>query len=466
MIAFAQSPEAEAALLGSVMLDRTGEKYDRVVTLGITALSFTDSERRTLWKALGNLHKRGIAFDSTTVAGEFRDMQSRCGTTVGSFDEIIDDVVKPFTNEVGSSANAEHYAKLVREQERRRSLRQIARELDNASQSANGELYDEVESIGARLGEITLEAKRATSGAYEPYTLGSILRDEATWKPIERVQTGFAGFDHGLGGGLRVGSVHAFTGPTGNGKSQTVAQIAANAALAGTPVAFVSLELSRMDVAQLIVAAHSGVDRSKVADLTTCQSDDERAAIRQAIADVADWPLVIFDNDFWRGGLTRSGLAALVADGVKRFRWKIVVVDYCGLLEKEDGDGTDYAADVANSTALKRIAVENRVAMLAVVALRKSAAFKKTGNVNSEIALDDILGAGRFVYDCDTVFVITCEHPLQKMYDAAGGVVIRTLKSRFSNPGAMAELNWYPRCGRIIDVTPGVERSECDDTPY
>lgn len=450
MIAYAHAPEAESALLGSVMLDADGQAFDRAVDAGISWQSFTDERQQLVWKALTNLRKQEIGFDPTTVATEFAILQARGGHEF-NFNQIVDELVKPFTNEVGSAANADYYKKLVRKQERCRSLRCIAGELVKAAFLPNDELYEAVESISNRLSEFVSEANPTTSDAYEPFALGSILNDAATWEPVERIETGFVTFDDELGGGLRVGGVHAFTGPTGNGKSQTVAQIAANTASNGTPVAFVSLELSRVDIARLIVAQYSGIDRHLVGDPSRCQTDSQKDAIKQAIECVSKWPLTILDDDFWRRGLSRTGLSEIVADGVKRFGWRMVVVDYVGLMEKADGDASDYGADVANSTAFKRIARKHSVALLAVVALRKSAAFNKSVNSGTEITLDDILGAGRFVYDCENVFAVTCEHLQRRVDDAAGRVSIRTLKSRFSAPGTLADLNWFPRCGRIIE---------------
>ena len=83
----------------------------------------------------------------------------------------------------------------------------------------------------------------------------------------------------------------------------------------------------------------------------------------------------------------------------------MAIIDYLGLLCSPDAD--TFSADLRNSFELRRIARRNDVALVVVAALRKSQAtkYKERGAVT----LDDVSGAGRIVYDAQSVLLVSCE---------------------------------------------------------
>ncbi|NLG44288.1 MAG: hypothetical protein GX547_13660, partial [Phycisphaerae bacterium] len=165
-------------------------------------------------------------------------------------------------------------------------------------------------------------------------------------------------------------------------------------------------------------------------------------------------PLTILDDSFWSGPLTRSKLAEIVADGCRRFGWRLICVDYLGLLANEPTDASDYAADLENSAALKRLARVQDVALVAVAALRKY------GRANSDApaSLDDVLGAGRICYDAVNVFDVDCQQDSPRPGERPVGTVrLRVLKTRYAGLGSAGkplEFRWFPSTGRIEDPNP------------
>ncbi|MCK4343216.1 MAG: hypothetical protein KAY37_16000, partial [Phycisphaerae bacterium] len=167
------------------------------------------------------------------------------------------------------------------------------------------------------------------SDPWRSFTLAGIWADRATWAGVVHVPTRLRELDNGLGGGLRVGGMHLFVGKSGRAKSQTVTQIAVNAAAASVPVGFVSLEMSRRDLAHLVAANLADVPRSLIGNGRLSGEYAER--LRQTVQRDAGLPLTLVDDAFWQGPLTRSSLARIVADGCRRFGWWLVVLDYLGL---------------------------------------------------------------------------------------------------------------------------------------
>lgn len=238
-------------------------------------------------------------------------------------------------------------------------------------------------------------------------------------------------------------------GRPGRAKTQTSIQIAVNAALSGTPVGVLSLEMNRHEVAQLALAQLSRIPRSFIAsgrlnntDASTC------LGVRQEHSAI---PLTILDDDAWPGGLDRERLAALVAEGVQRFGWELVVIDYLGLLAPGEHDHNDFQTDLLNSTALRRIARHNTIALLVVAALRKTANYS---NAQSKpITLDDVAGAGRLCYDAVSVWVVDgeCTHDSPP----CGIVHLFPLKSRYTGAavsGSVVKLRWFPGLGIVEDL--------------
>ena len=64
----------------------------------------------------------------------------------------------------------------------------------------------------------------------------------------DRIPTGISGFDELIGGGIIRGTVTAFVGPTGSGKTMLMLSFAANSALRGEKVVYVSFEEPRQQL--------------------------------------------------------------------------------------------------------------------------------------------------------------------------------------------------------------------------
>lgn len=158
-------------------------------------------------------------------------------------------------------------------------------------------------------------------------------------------------------------------------------------------------------------------------------------------------PLVILDDDYWLAGLDRTRLAEIVAAGCRQFKWRLVLVDYIGLLAKEEADRSEYESDLLNSAVFRRIARQNDIALVAVSALRKP-----TGaQAEKDVALSDVLGAGRLGYDSTTVIAIRAKQEPGTAGHPRGTVTLHILKSRFSGAmhGEPVSLTWHPGWGRI-----------------
>lgn len=303
----------------------------------------------------------------------------------------------------------------------------------------------------------SLDAAYERADPWSRFKLGNILRAPETWKPVEHVASGFAALDKALDGGLRTRAVTLLAGKPGRGKTQTAIQAALNAARAGDAVGVVTLEMTRAEVCHLIVAQLANVPRKLVASGNLWGAPCEQ--VRAALAEAERLPLTIIDDEHWNGAPTRSRISAALSEGARRFGWRLVVLDYLGLLAPEETDRGDYMTDCENSAMLKRLASAHGLALLVVADMRKGTKREDAANLFLSVTLDDVRGAGRATYDAANVFFLDSEQAGNgPVKDPAGIVRLRALKTRFAAAGSRRDvfgLRWHPRTGRIVDLPDG-----------
>ncbi|MCK4340478.1 MAG: hypothetical protein KAY37_01990, partial [Phycisphaerae bacterium] len=124
------------------------------------------------------------------------------------------------------------------------------------------------------------------------------------------------------------------------------------------------------------------------------------------------------------------------------------------LVAPEQDDGGDYHADLENSAALKRLARINDIALVVVAALRKYG----RKDADAVTSLDDVLGAGRIVYDAVNVVNVDCEQADVTLGVKPTGLVkLLPLKTRYSGLGSTKRelcFRWQPGSGRVADLEP------------
>ncbi len=454
-----QDIEAEASLLGSMLLDREciAGVFEIILRENVEWLYRPD--HRMLFSAVVDLADADKPIDIIVLEDELRRR--------GQLDEIGGrDYLLDLVTSVPSAVNAAHYAGIVRDKGEQRDLIDAAGKLERYLRESDSPAPEVVSGLVDAISRATDGSRNASGIAttsqadrLDVSSIGRVLAEDATWEDVETISTGIGSLDNALGGGFRVGGVSLIAGKPGKAKTTVASQVAVNAASVGAPVGIVSLEMARRDVAHLIAANLSGVSRKWISDGSLGERQAEDLA--NAIHEVAAWPLTVLDDGCWRRPLTRTGLADLVSQGRNHCGWRIVILDYVGLLAREITDTSEYTADVATSTELKRIARRSDVALIVISSMRKSGNFKGAKDTPT---LDDILGAGRLGYDAENILAVNCEQTGDPGVVPSGSVFIHPLKTRFSGAGSSGEiltLSWTPTTGRVFDAA----RSESEG-PY
>ena len=254
----------------------------------------------------------------------------------------------------------------------------------------------------------------------------------------DTIPTGFPSVDKLLGGGLRRRDLVLLAGDIGSGKSSLALGMALRTALAGTPVLFLSGEMSEERLMERALAIEG---RAAVDELRTGKLDDQRradvggAAVRLRSMPLVVRPLIGRDFDEIEAAMKVVPRPALV------------VVDYLQLVPppQETRDQDDALA--LATRALKGLALAEDVAVLAVAQLPSLVATRE----DPRPTLDDLGGRGQVKQHADVVLGLYRE----EMYRPGGGMEGATeliIGKNRNGPTGFVDLYFYRRWLRFEDM--------------
>lgn len=253
----------------------------------------------------------------------------------------------------------------------------------------------------------------------------------------DTVPTGFPSVDRLLGGGLRRRDLVVLGGDVGSGKSALALGMALRAAQAGQSVAFLSGE---MDEDRLLERALAIEGRTRIDDMRTATlSDEARAAVGAAAVRIRDLPLHF------------STLAGSTVDEALAPAWQhdpaLLIVDYAQLLCSPGERATQDEGTAAALRALKLLALERRVACLAVAQLPLHVAQRD----DPRPTLDDFGVLGAVKQHADVVLLIYREEMYHPASGLEGATELLIPKNR-NGPTGFADLYFYRQWVRFEDM--------------
>jgi len=321
------SRENELALLGAVMRD--GKIYERAREL-VTQKDFDWHCYGWAWKACETLFENGMHIDTITVGDEL-ERAGRVGEfqTPDGFWKGRDALGK--IREKGSPKNFMSYAENVQDYSAKRQIldflnqgalwavngRRANHIMDDLSKAFSG-----IEIYGAR-NEYTVPMSVAVSEAYD-------WTDRAARGEEVGISTGFIDLDKMLTA-LIPENLYLIAARPGQGKTAFLLSVARNAAKSGKRVGIMSLEMSRLQVAQRLIAQEAEIDLQSI--IAGKLEDREWSIYTNAVEVVAAYPIVI--NDLSSITLSQIRQAARKMKAEKGL--DLLLVDYIQLAGIESG---------------------------------------------------------------------------------------------------------------------------------
>lgn len=436
-----ESPEAEAATLGSMILDR--ECIGEVVQT-LTAESFYRPEHRMIFEALVQLYEANSAIDLVTLRDQLKKRNEL--ESVGGVEYLV-----RVAESVPSSANAEYYAGIVREKALLRQLAQAAGEILQAAYSETGEVSETLDAAEQKVFAVT---EQKISGAAVP--LRNLLTE--TFEHIESrkdlhitgLETQYYELDEMLCG-LQRGEMIIIAGRPSMGKTSFALNIAENIganARSPQPVAIFSLEMGRHQLVERILCSQARIDSQLVRK--GLLSSEQYAELTRAGSDLYDKPIFIDDTP----GLTPLEIRAKCRRLKSQHNIQAVFIDYLQLMSLSGRVESRQQEISTISRQLKAMARELEAPVVVLSQLNRSPEERE----GHRPRMSDLRESGSLEQDADVVLLLHREdyyHRGEEWEDTHVAEVI--IAKQRNGPTGVVQLTFNERITRFENLSHATE---------
>lgn len=357
-----QNTDAEASLLGAILIDT-----DALVRIAdkIAADDFYDEKHRYIYEAIIQLYEKHSPIDVLTLADQLK--------ANGTLDAIGgSSYLAELTNFVPTASHVEQYADIVAQKSLRRKLIKAAQDITGLGYNESTALQELIEEAESRLFEVSQKHIKQDITSLETILSESFDRLDELHKDkgkIRGVPTGFKDMDNILAG-LQRSDLFILAARPSMGKTALSLNLAHNVAvMSKQPVLIFSLEMSKEQLVDRMLAMESGVDAWALRTGNLTDSDFEK--IGQAMGTLSEAEIYIDDTP----GITVSELRTKARREAHLHDLGLIIVDYLQLMSggnKFGGDGNRVQEISEISRGLKGVARELNVPLIALSQLSRS----------------------------------------------------------------------------------------------
>jgi replicative DNA helicase len=438
-----QSIEAEKSLLGCLLIDK-----DAILKIAdfLKPEDFYRGIHQTIFQTCLELFQKGEPIDILTVSNRLEEkklLEEVGGRTY--LTELI--------NSVSAPSNVLNYAKIIQK-------KRVLRDLISASQEIGQMAFNEMEEVEKILDRAE---KRIFSIAQKSLTQKFVPVKETLEEAFERIDklskqgaslrgipTGFRDLDNILAGLQKSDLIILAARPT-MGKSALATSIALNVAIReNVPVGIFSLEMSKDQIVDRFIASLAGIDlwRLRTGRLSAEGDQNDFVKIQRAMAHLAEAPIYIDDAPTSTVLQMKAMCRRLQAEkGLG-----LVIVDYLQLMEPLNPDASPVQQVSENSKALKALARELQVPVLAISQLSRAVEHRSPPIPK----LADLRQSGTIEQDADVVLFIYREDRYFQETPRKGIADVIIAKHR-NGPVGRVELYFDERCVTFRDLEKGVD---------
>ncbi|RKH91755.1 replicative DNA helicase, partial [Corallococcus sp. AB045] len=381
---------AERAVLGAVLADNG---LITPVAEVVHADDFASPSHAQIFSAMMRLDQQSKQVDHLTLAEELKVLGQLVSVGGPAYLMGLDQVVP-------LAANAVQYAHIVKDQALRRRLANVGREIQELASQETGELdvlLDEAERKVFLLAEKKREGDLRPVSELMEQTLDLLDKMKTAATGVTGLSTGYLDLDNQLTG-LHAGELIILAARPGVGKTSFAMNIAVHAALKeNKAVGIFSLEMPADQLLMRLLASTARVDMKKLRGGRLSPHDEEK--FQEMAGALYNAPIYIDDS----GGLSPFDLRAK-ARRVKQKdpRLSLLVIDYLQLMHQK-GKVESRQLEVAEiSRALKQLAKELEVPIIALSQLSRKVEERKGGKP----MLSDLRESGSIEQDADVVMFI------------------------------------------------------------
>ncbi len=383
--------EAEQAVLGGILIEK--DSINRVMEiLSPDGGDFYNPVHASLYRGMVNLFEKNTPVDEVTLLDHFKDSTALDGVGGVSYIGVLAEATP-------TAANIEYYARIVREKALLRKLISAATEIVRRGyESSEGveEFVDDAERI------IFEVAQDRTNKSF--YALKDIIKDafEAVERLYEKkthitgIPSGFKDLDN-LTSGLQPSDLVIIAGRPSMGKTAFALNVAEYAAIeSGDPVAVFSLEMSKEQLVQRMLASRAKVDLHRLRNGRL--TDEDWSRLTTAVGTLYEAPVYIDDTP----AQTVLELRAKARRWIGEYGLKLIMVDYLQLMRGRGRTDSREQEISEISRSLKALAKELNVPVVALSQLSR----KTEQREGKRPQLSDLRESGAIEQDADVVMFV------------------------------------------------------------
>lgn len=424
--AMPHSPEAEQAVLGSMLIDADCIKD---VMDKLQPEDFYLRQNREIFETIYTMFIYSRPIDGVTVA---REMEQN-----GVFRDDTRAYLLQLMEVTPTSANVMEYAAIMRDKSLLRAMAKAAGDISNMVQEGTGTAGDLLAAA-----EQKIYAIRQGRGAQGMTTVGVVLQDvmehlaalSAGGQTLPGISTGLSSVDRKING-LNKSDLLLLAARPGMGKTSMALNVALAAAKeSGKTVAIFSLEMSKEQLVTRLLANEGLIENTRLSTGNLRESDWEK--IVQAGSALSQMDIRIDDNPL----LT---VADMNAKCRRLENLGLVVIDYLQLMTSAGGKGyggenrQQVVSDI--SRMLKIMAKELQVPVLCLSQLSRANEKRE----DKRPMLSDLRESGAIEQDADIVMFLYRDDYYNEESEKRNIAECIIAKNRHGETGKV-ELRWMP----------------------
>ena len=387
-----QALDVEEAVLGAMLMEPAC--IDEALE-SLRPNCFYSEKHRFIFEAMTALFNEHQPIDSITVANKL--IQQNKLEEVGGASILSD-----LAGKIGSAAHIESYVSILKQ-------KAIQRDLITAAHRILNNAYAEDIKVDDLVAKSLSDVYSATqsSDKQNVQDIGSVISQALerldgmqNHEGLSGVPSGFASLDK-ITNGWQPSDLIILAARPSVGKTAFSLNVARNAAVDhNIPVAFFSLEMSSLQLANRLMTSESGLSADKIKGGVKLEND-EWTLLEQSLKRLRKAPLYVDETP----GLPIMEFRSKVKALVKQKGVRLIIVDYLQLMQgPSDTKGMREQEVAAISRMLKGTAKELNVAIIALSQLSRNSV-QRQGSGGKPI-LSDLRESGSIEQDADMVIFI------------------------------------------------------------
>ena len=430
-----QNIDAEKSLLGAVLID---EETLADISEHVTTKDFYEKRHSIIYGGMMRLYEKNNPVDLLTLTDELKRKKEL--DTIGGSAYLTE-----LTNYVPTSAHAEAYAELVAQKAIRRRLIKASGEISELGFNEDTTTQELLERAEAELFSVSDQSLKQDLASIESILTESFDRMEELHRnkgALRGVRTGYQDLDN-MTAGLQRSDLIILAARPAMGKTTLVTNLAYNiATMAKQSVLFFSLEMSKEQLVDRMLADASGVDAWNIR--TGNLSDDDFGKLSEAMGELAEAPIFIDDTP----GMTILEMRTKARRANHEQPLGLIIIDYLQLMQGSGRDHGNRVQEVSEiSRGLKLIARELNVPVVALSQLSRSVESRSPQIPQ----LADLRESGSIEQDADIVMFIYREAYYNPETERENITDLIIAKHR-NGPTGKVELYFHPERLRFMSL--------------